>query len=141
MTENLFSNTCEILKVDAKKGIVFGFAVICKVDGEIFIDLQDDHIPEDSMFDASLDFAKSQQVSTDMHARDADGQPVPDGEGVIFMFPLTTEIAESLEIITKRTGLLVAMKPSAEVLKKFVSGEYTGFSIGGHYVTNEQGEL
>jgi hypothetical protein len=32
---------------------------------------------------------------------------------------------------------MVAVEPSPEVLQKFKSGEYTGFSIGGAYIENE----
>lgn len=138
MTEPRFSTACEFVKVDDEKGLVFGFACVCLEDGEPFVDFHNDHIPENSMFDASLDFMRKSRMSTDMHARDDDGLPVADGEGVIFAFPLTTEIAKALDIETKRTGLLVAMKPSPAVLQKFKDGDYTGFSIGGRYITNEQ---
>jgi hypothetical protein len=50
----------------------------------------------------------------------------------VFAFPLTTEIAKALGIETQKTGLLVAVKPDADMLAKFKSGELTGFSIGGH---------
>ncbi len=115
----------EILKVDESLGLVFGFAIICKVDGEDHFDLQADHIPEGVMLKGSLDFAKGKRVAKEMHQ----GESVGD---VVFMFPLTSEIAASLNIVTKHTGLLIAMQPDdPEVLRKFATGEYTGFSIGG----------
>jgi hypothetical protein len=43
-----------------------------------------------------------------------------------------------LDITVKQTGLLVAMKPSPEVMKKFESGEYTGFSIGGRRIVDQE---
>jgi len=121
--------TSSILKVDSELGLVFGFAIISKEDGEPHFDRQGDHVPESVMLEGATDFMKSARVSTDMHARTEDG-PVRDGD-VVFAFPLTTDIAKSLGITTKRTGLLVAIKPSPDVLKKFADGEYTGFSIGG----------
>ena len=136
-----FASEAQFIKVDESLGIVFGFAVVCMENGEPYIDLHDDHAPEEAMFRAAVKFAKTAQMSTDMHERDEDNQPVPDGEGVQFMFPLTTEIAKSMGIVTERTGLMVAMKPSPAVLAKFVDGTYTGFSIGGRYITNEEGEL
>ena len=54
---------------------------------------------------------------------------------------LTTEIAKSLEIETKRTGLIIIMQPSEPVLQKFKDGTYTGFSIGGRYVRNKEATL
>lgn len=115
----------EILKVDESLGLVFGFAIICKVDGEDHFDLQADHIPEGVMLKGSLDFAKGERAAKEMHKGDAIGS-------IVFMFPLTSEIAKSLDITTKHTGLLIAMQPDdPEVLRKFADGEYTGFSIGG----------
>lgn len=137
MTESHFKTACEFVKVDESLGLVFGFAVVCMEKGEPYVDLQKDHIPEDAMLEASLDFMRNSRMSGDMHAKDKAGQPIRDGE-VVFAFPLTTEIAKSLSIETERTGLMVAIKPSAEVLAKFVDGTYTGFSIGGDYVENEE---
>jgi hypothetical protein len=115
----------EILKVDESLGLVFGFAIICKVDGQDHFDLQADHVPEMVMLSGSLDFAKGKRVAKEMHKGDSVGD-------VVFMFPLTTDIAASLNIVTKHTGLLIAMQPDdPEVLRKFATGEYTGFSIGG----------
>jgi hypothetical protein len=68
-----------------------------------------------------------------MHSRSGAGQ-------VLFAFPLTEEIAKSLDIVTKKTGLLIGMKPDEEMLEKFRDGTYTGFSIGGAYITNEEAE-
>ena len=121
----------EILKVDESLGLVFGFAIICKEGGEDHFDLQLDHVPEDVMLKGSLDFAKGKRVAKEMHQGDSVGD-------VVFMFPLTSEIAESLDIVTKYTGLLIAMQPDdPEILRKFAEGEYTGFSIGGTAVNEE----
>jgi hypothetical protein len=141
MTEHQFASTCDFVKVDDQKGLVFGFAVVCKVDGEVYIDHQNDSPTEEAMFNAALGFMRKSRMATDMHARDQDGNPIPNGEGVIFAFPLTTEIAKSMDIVTKRTGLMIMMKPSPDVLAKFKGGTYTGFSIGGRYVVNEEATL
>jgi len=132
-----FQADTQILKVDDDRGLIFGFAVVCKVGGEDFYDLDNEHITEDAMFDAANDFALSKRTACVMHARDAQGAPVPDG-GVIHTFPLTSEIAKALGIQTSQTGLLVALKPdSQETLDKARSGEYTGFSIGGEIIEVE----
>ena len=116
---------CSVAKVDSELGLVFGFAIVCKRDGQDYFDLQGDHIPEAAMLKAAADFMLHSRVSGDMHER-SDGT-------VVFAFPLTTDIAEALDLSTKQTGLLIAIKPSSDVLGKFRSGEYTGFSIGGQY--------
>lgn len=120
----------EVAKVDSKLGLVFGWAIVCKVDGEPYFDLQKDHIPEDAMLEAAADFMRSSRVAKEMHT----GEQIGD---VVFAFPLTTETAAAMDIATKYTGLMVAMAPSPDVLAKFESGEYTGFSIGGQRLEDE----
>lgn len=131
MTEDAFNTYSEILKVDTSLGLVFGFAIVSTEDGEPHFDLQGDHIPEDAMLKAATDFMQKSRATKEMHQGEVDGQ-------VVFAFPLTTEIAKALDIETPRTGLLIGMKPGEEALAKFASGEYTGFSIGGRYITNEE---
>lgn len=126
-----FQTETQILKVNAELGLIFGFAAICKVDGEDYWDTDGEHYPEDAMLRDSTEFAKSSRVGCLMHERDPDGNPVQSG-GVIHTFPLTTDIAKALDITTKRTGLLIAYAPDdPAVLEKARNGEYTGFSIGG----------
>lgn len=127
----------QVVKVNSRLGLVFGYAIVSKVNGEEYYDHHGDHIPEDSMLKASVGFMKSYRISGDMHERDANGSPVQDGD-VVFAFPMTQEIADSLNITVEKTGLLVAIQPSSVVLRKFESGEYTGFSIGGRRITDEE---
>ncbi len=123
-----------ILKVSSELGLIFGFAMICKVDGEDYYDVHGEHFEEQGMLEASTEFAKSDRVACVMHARDGSGSPVQGGVA-IHHFPLTTEIAAALDIVTKRTGLLMAIAPdSEEELEKARDGTYTGFSIGGEYL-------
>lgn len=124
-----FETRCSVLKVDDQLGLVFGFGIVCTRDGEPYYDTQGDHIPEESMVKAATDFMIHSRVSGDMHKAE-DGQ-------VVFAFPLTDDIAKAFGIQTSTTGLLLAVKPSEEVLGKFRSGEYTGFSIGGRRVEEE----
>lgn len=121
----IFEINASIAKVNEDLGLVFGFAMVCKVDGKDYYDLQGDHIPENVMLEASTRFMKNIRVAKDMH----DGESIGT---VIHSFPLTMEIAKSLGIETERTGLLIAMQvESSDVLNKIDNGEYTGFSIGG----------
>ena len=121
----------EVLKVDEGLGLVFGWAIVCKQDGEAYFDLQSDHIPEYSMLKASADFMGGARMAKEMHAGEAAGT-------VLFAFPMTTDIAKAFGVETKTTGLMVAMKPTPDMLEKFRSKEYTGFSIGGYRVTDEE---
>lgn len=122
-----FERRCRVLKVDRKLGLVFGYAIVTKVDGQPYFDTQEDHIPDEGMLHAAFDFAKNGAIADDMHLPDSDHGKV------VFMFPLTEEIAKSLDITAKRHGLLIAMAPGEEQLAKFEDGTYTGFSIGGDY--------
>lgn len=132
-----FETSPQVVKVDAKLGIVFGFAIVCKKDGQDYYDLQDDHIPEDSMLKAASDFMLESRVAGDMHARDDNENPVPAGD-IVFAFPLTTDVAKALDIQTAQTGLLIGYKPwDKGILAKYESGEYSGFSIGGSRIKDE----
>lgn len=143
-----------VLKTDAKLGLVFGFAIVCKVknaDGE-FEDYYDsgsydedrdetyaDHVTEQAMIEGVTEFMKSQRVATEDHERDENDQPVQKGV-VVHSFPLTEDIAKSLGIVTEKTGWLVAMQPEASVFKRFESGELRQFSIGGRAVREPEKE-
>lgn len=130
MSETTYSksNDVNVAKVDESLGLVFGYAIVCKKDGEEYYDLAGDHIPEQAMLKAATNFAQRDRVAKEMHEGEKAGT-------VVFLFPLTEEVAKSLNIETSQTGLLIAMKPdSPEMLEKFRSGEYTGFSIGGRRV-------
>ena len=123
---------CDVAKVDEALGLVCGYAIVCNEGGEPYFDTQGDHVPEESMLEAAYDFMKfSREV------RDGHGDAADIGGMVVFAYPMTEDIAKALDIQVKQTGLLIGMKPSEELLSKFVSGEYTGFSIGGRRVTDE----
>ncbi len=130
-----YHTAVKVLKVDEGHGLVFGYAIVCKKDGADYFDLQDDHIPEDAMLDASVDYMIKYRTAKEMHV----GGDLPGS--IVFAFPLTTDIAKAFKIETNTTGLMIAMKPDdPAVLAKFKSGEYTGFSMGGTRVTDEHVE-
>lgn len=123
----------EFLKADDQLGLVFGWAIVCTEDGADYYDLQGDHIPEDAMTKAALDFMQNSQVARDMHAGEQTGS-------VVFAFPLTADVAKAYRIKTKKTGFMIAVKPDEEMLKRFQLGELTGFSIGGFRLEDEEVE-
>jgi len=135
-----FETTAQVFKVDDSLGLVFGWAIICKINGEPYFDLQrdpltgepaPDHIPENSMLKAAADFMQNSRIAKDMHQGDEIGP-------VVFAWPLTTDIAKAMNIQCDTTGLMIAMQPSPDVLQKFKDGDYTGFSIGGFRVEDEE---
>ena len=114
----------QIQKVDADLGLVFGYAIVCKNGGEEYFDLQGDHIPEQAMLESTFAYMSGSRVAKDSHQGDAIGQ-------VVYGFPLTDEISKSLGITVEKTGFVIGMRPRSDIMEKFASGEYTGFSIGG----------
>lgn len=126
-----FDTEATVFKVDDSLGLVFGWAIVCNKAGEPYYDSQDDHIPEDSMLHAAADFMKNSRVAKDMHQGDEIGP-------VVFAWPMTTDIAKAMGMQTETTGLMIAMLPPPHILEKFKSQEYTGFSIGGFRVEDEE---
>lgn len=122
----------KVQKVDSNLGLVMGYAIVCEKNGQPYFDTQGDHIPEDAMLEAAADFMANSRVAKEMHTGDEAGQ-------VLFAFPLTKDIAEAMGIKAyEKTGLMIAMKPATnEMLDKFKTGEYSGFSIGGVRMVDE----
>lgn len=128
---NSIEATAEILKVDEQLGLVFGYAMVCKINGQDHYDTQGHHIPEDVMLKSMTKFMEAGAIAKEMHSGEQVGK-------YLFAFPMTTEIAKALDITVKQTGALIAMKPSnPETLRKFSDGTFTGFSIGGHGVLED----
>ncbi len=131
MKAESFEIGSDFIKIDDELGLVFGWLIISKIDGEPYWDTQDDYIPEDAMLRASAKFMASERILGDMHTK-------VEGGVVLFAFPLTTDIAAAYEITTKQTGLMIAVKPDdPATLEKFRDGTYTGFSIGGRRIIDE----
>ena len=131
MADESFQITSEVCKVNEALGLVFGWAIVCKENGRDHFDLQDDAVTEAGMLDAAADFMANSRAAKAMHKGDPVGS-------ILFAFPMTGEIAKSLGIHTDKTGLLIGMKPDAVTLGKFKTGEFTGFSIGGVRIVDEE---
>ena len=130
-----------ISKVDTDRGLVFGWAIISKQadeGGELkpYYDLQSDYIPEDAMLDASMGFMAHSRAAGEMHKSDGEKYTFGDHRQVghvLFALPVTEDLTKAFGLgAPDRTGLIIGMKvDDPEVLAKFDSGEYTGFSIEG----------
>lgn len=119
-----FTATVNVAKVDAELGIVLGWALTSTVDGSPYHDLHGDAIEEADLVKIAYEYVVNGALTDEMHDGAADGSAP-------FIWPMTSEIAKALGIPSDKTGILVGIKPSADVLAKFKSGEYTGFSIAG----------
>lgn len=132
MTQIDFRTSTAVTKVDANLGLVLGWAIVSKVDGQPYFDLQGDHIPEDAMLKAATDFMLSARTAKAMHAGGERGT-------IVFAWPMTEEIAKAYGIDTGgKFGLMIAAKYDADVMAKFADGTYTGFSIGGSRGEDEE---
>lgn len=119
-------NDMQVAKVDEDQRLVFGFAQICKIDGEEYYDSDNEHFPEAATVKAWADFMDDVRTHKAMHSGGAVGQ-------VTFAFPLVTDIAKAMGITCAKSGVIVGVRVhDDDVLAKFKSGEYTGFSIGGN---------
>jgi len=125
MTHATFRTDTSVTKVDRNLGLVLGWAIVSKVDGQPYFDTQGDHIPEESMLKASTEFMQSARTAKAMHSGEQRGS-------IVFAWPMTEEIAKAYGIDTGgKYGLMVAAKFDDDTLAKFADGSYTGFSIGG----------
>jgi hypothetical protein len=143
-----------VLKTDAKLGLVFGFAIVCKVknaDGEFepYYDTGSydeeldqvfaDHITEEAMMEAATAFMKSQRVVTEDHERDENDVPVKKGQ-VVHSMTLTEALVTELGMDIDKTGWLIAIEPTTEMFKRYESGELNQFSIGGGAIREPEKE-
>lgn len=124
-SEAQITATARVVKTSSDElGLVFGWALTVKADGAEYFDLHGDNIVEEDLIRVAAEFMANGGATDQQHDFERDGR-------VVFAMPLTAEVAKSFDIQTDTTGLMVAIKPSAEVFAKFKSGEYTGFSIAG----------
>jgi len=114
-----------VLKVDDEQGLVYGWAYVSTEDGKLLVDTQGDSIEPIEMEKMATDFMLNSRNAKVMHKGENVGQ-------FVHSFPLTNDIMKAFDIYSDREGWIVAMKPdTAEVMKAYKSGEYSGFSIGG----------
>lgn len=123
----------ETASVLADMGMVVGKAMIFTEKGEAHYDLQGDHIPKEVGVPATFDFAINSRTHKIMHDGEAVGQ-------FAFLFPIVAETCKALDIAAEWEGIAIGFCPDADVLAKFISGEFRGFSIGGECSYIEEAE-
>jgi hypothetical protein len=131
-SQGRFEKTGEFFAV--QNGVAYGWAMVSTEKGAPYWDLQDDHIPEEEMEMAALDFMKESRVGSDQHT----GEHVGD---IVFGFPVT-KAAPALGIASDKTGFLIGYQPQDPVhLDMIAAGERTGFSIGGFLLDYDVSEV
>jgi broad specificity phosphatase PhoE/cation transport regulator ChaB len=115
----------DIIKADADRQLVFGWASISSVGGEMVVDKQEDIIPEDELETAAYDFVLYHRQQGDMHDRMGVGRLV---ESMMF----TKQKQDALGIDLGLVGWFVGFKvDDAGVWKRIKEGDLPEFSIGG----------
>lgn len=128
-----FEKSAQFFKVE--DGIAYGWAIVCTEHGQPYWDLQNDHIPEDEMVSAAVEFMKHSRIGSDQHT----GEHVGD---IVFGLPVTKANASAFGIQSSKTGLLIGYQPQDPVhLDMIARGERTGFSIGGYLLDFDESEI
>ena len=134
------SKETPIFKIEESLGLVFGFGLICEKveDGQVvkFYDSDNQHISSETMLKATAEFMETERTNNNDHTP---GESADVGV-VVFSFPLTKEIADSMGIKSDFYGWMVGVKPDTETLQKFKDGHYKGFSIEGACVYEDESE-
>lgn len=112
--------------------VVYGWGSICKVrdaSGNLtqYRDTDNEEFPEEITEKAWRDFMLNSRSMDVMHEEETLGR-------VVYAFPLTEDVAKAFGLLDAldRTGVVVGvLVDNPDLLGKFRSGEYTGFSIGG----------
>jgi hypothetical protein len=122
--------TLEVIKVgEGTDPLVYCWAFTCTDGGKPYHDLQGDAITAD-FIKAAEAFVRAGGPVDEMHAED------PTEGYVAFAYPMDPEIATAMlgkeaGAAVKTSGLMVAIRPTAEQLVKLRNKEYTGVSIAG----------
>ena len=121
--------TLKQARIDEGHRMAIGWAVISTIDGEPYVDTDDDWIPDDVVFDAAVRYAGGDRVGKVMHAGATVGR-------VVLVMPLTIDVMKALGVESAFSGLAVGMKLDEGIagdaaLEAVKAGILKGFSIGG----------
>ena len=122
-TRSASTLVCKAETTDPKLGVVFGYATVESVDGELYFDSDNDNIPTNAIAKAIVETPTSITSGTN-HEGNEVGK-------VVFAMP--TNLGEDSDLVSKSNtnGMYVGIKFDEDTLAKFESGELTGFSIYG----------
>lgn len=114
-----------ILKTDDESRMVYGWASVSTVKGELVIDQQGDTLTPAEMAKMADRFMSSVRTAKAMHAGAGIGE-------VLHSLPLTNDLAKAFGVETDREGWLVGMKIHDDaVWARVKDGTLSELSIGG----------
>lgn len=118
-----FQASAPVAFAKGKLGLYLAWAAFSKRNGEDFYDSHGDHIPEDDLVAGALSLAKSRLLKVEHNGADRGDIPL--------VYPMTTDIAKSLGLESKDSGLLIGFRPDAELAAQIDAGEIDQLSISG----------
>lgn len=118
-------NSMVLYKVDEEQRIIYGWASVSTVNGELLVDRQGDIIPTEVLHKAVNEFMEGARVGKLMHVGKQVGH-------IVHSFPVSYEIAKALGIQTNKEGWIVGYKVYDDnIWEEVKSGKWAAFSIGG----------
>lgn len=115
----------EVFKFNEEQRLVYGWAYVSTVKGEISLDHSGEYIRPDELVKAATNFMLDVRVAKAMHTGSQIGE-------IVHSLPVTKEIATSLGITSDREGWIVCVKVHDDsVWEDVKSGKLSAFSIGG----------
>lgn len=115
----------EVFKFNEEQRLVYGWAYVSTVKGEISLDHSGEYIRPDELVKAATNFMLDVRVAKAMHTGSQIGE-------IVHSLPVTKEIATSLGITSDREGWIICVKVHDDsVWEDVKSGKLSAFSIGG----------
>lgn len=126
------AKSATILKADEETRMVYGWASVATVNGELVVDQQGDTLEPSEMVKMADGFMASVRTAKAMHQGAGIGE-------VLHSMPLTNDIMKAFGISCDREGWLVGMLIHDDAtFAKVKSGELSELSIGGRAGTRER---
>jgi hypothetical protein len=115
----------EVFKFNDEQRLVYGWAYVSTLKGEISLDHSGEYIRPNELVKAATNFMLDVRVAKAMHSGSQIGE-------IVHSLPVTNEIAASLGITTDREGWIICVKVHDDsVWEDVKSGKLSAFSIGG----------
>ena len=130
--EHAVAKSATILKADEETRMVYGWASVATVNGELVVDQQGDTLEPSEMVKMADGFMASVRTAKAMHQGAGIGE-------VLHSMPLTNDIMKAFGISCDREGWLIAMKIHDDAAwARVKSGDLAELSIGGRAGTRER---
>lgn len=125
MTKEDIKAEGQVLKYVEEQRLVYGWAYVSTVNGEISLDHSGEYIKPDEIVKAATNFMMDARVAKEMHS----GPQIGD---IVHSLPITKEIASSLGLSTDKEGWIICVKVlDDKTWEQVKTGKLSAFSIGG----------